>query len=471
MDPGLRGSAFLTASSEAEALALVQEVFREATPIQKESIIRAYVGVTTRQYKRFKPARRKTQSGGHDTYTGPAEIYHLFEAAEILHDFRHSPAAVAEAQKVALPNGWDLETLCSETAFLNAVAKPRILAFQDQAIHNPMHGLSIPDAAIDIDALTRGLDTMDGVHRRLMSMLGSSPPLASAGVLTEHRAKPKAVELQEVAYMMARLHQEFGSSGSFLVESNVAGNLILEICFGIHNIDRALFRAFTANPPCIDWTDVSAKLRQFVETELGHAEPPAWKVVACDANIFDAGDVAYGSMYRAEPTGNIFPAMCPFQVHLDGIDLRHNTTNATIHDNAGTQLAIQVNRRNAHALSKTAIMDMMAGRVLASENKTYHKIRTLPVPTLLALKRAGDWGQAEHCARYGTILMTQDRLAAAYAMLRGVGCVCLSIRLGSIEESDGPPTEFEVLSLVMRRRMLRQPARTSPTAPSSQGPD
>lgn len=49
------------------------------------------------------------------------------------------------------------------------------------------------------------------------------------------------------------------------------------------------------------------------------------------------------------------------------------------------------------------------------------------VPFLFALKRAGDWGQVEHCARYRKIFFTMDRLAALYAHMRGVPYVFIMV--------------------------------------------
>jgi hypothetical protein len=36
------------------------------------------------------------------------------------------------------------------------------------------------------------------------------------------------------------------------------------------------------------------------------------------------------------------------------------------------------------------------------------------------LKRAGDWGQIEHCKKYNKIFVTKDKMAALYAGYRKV---------------------------------------------------
>jgi hypothetical protein len=40
--------------------------------------------------------------------------------------------------------------------------------------------------------------------------------------------------------------------------------------------------------------------------------------------------------------------------------------------------------------------------------------------TMLAIKRGGDWGQVEHCAKYNKLFVTSDKMAALYAFYRNV---------------------------------------------------
>ena len=37
-----------------------------------------------------------------------------------------------------------------------------------------------------------------------------------------------------------------------------------------------------------------------------------------------------------------------------------------------------------------------------------------------SMKRAGDWGQVEHCVKYNKVFVTADKFAALYAYYRGV---------------------------------------------------
>lgn len=73
----------------------------------------------------------------------------------------------------------------------------------------------------------------------------------------------------------------------------------------------------------------------------------------------------------------------------------------------------------------------------------------------LAMKRAGDWGQIEHCKRYGIVFVTADKLAALYAAYRDVPFLYLKhhvpkwnddVQVGTF---DGVRTNFVQYSFVM----------------------
>lgn len=58
--------------------------------------------------------------------------------------------------------------------------------------------------------------------------------------------------------------------------------------------------------------------------------------------------------------------------------------------------------------------DAMAQRIVAI------KALKLDAAVPMAQKRAGDWGQVEHCGKYGMVFVTADKTAMLYAIARGV---------------------------------------------------
>jgi len=49
---------------------------------------------------------------------------------------------------------------------------------------------------------------------------------------------------------------------------------------------------------------------------------------------------------------------------------------------------------------------------------------SVPIGTLFALKRSGDWSQVEHCYKTNTFFASFDKLALFYAYYRGIGTFC-----------------------------------------------
>ena len=77
-------------------------------------------------------------------------------------------------------------------------------------------------------------------------------------------------------------------------------------------------------------------------------------------------------------------------------------------------------------------------------------VRTFSEDLLVALKRAGDWGQVEHCRRYNKVFVTGDRLAAMYAWYRGIRFVYMQYQ-EHFEDELPNFTSFFRYSFVMRR--------------------
>ena len=53
------------------------------------------------------------------------------------------------------------------------------------------------------------------------------------------------------------------------------------------------------------------------------------------------------------------------------------------------------------------------------------QLLTFSDPLKYGLKRAGDWGQVEHCVKYNKVFVTSDKLAAMYAYYRNVRFIYL----------------------------------------------
>ena len=144
-----------------------------------------------------------------------------------------------------------------------------------------------------------------------------------------------------------------------------------------------------------------------------------------DANLFDANEMpALGLAYDPRPTGPVLTD--GLQLELGGIV--NKDVSVTIN---GATVMVKPAETTAQ-LSIAGIEGFIRGRgtvtvppvvTQAPHRSLLDLYKGLPDSDLYALKRAGDWGQVEHCARYGKLFVTADKLAALYAAYRHVGFI------------------------------------------------
>jgi hypothetical protein len=65
----------------------------------------------------------------------------------------------------------------------------------------------------------------------------------------------------------------------------------------------------------------------------------------------------------------------------------------------------------------------------------------LSLKAALSLKRGGDWGQVEHCRKFGKAFVTADKMAALYAWYRRVPFVFLKTTDNIYTVEHGLPIE------------------------------
>lgn len=190
-----------------------------------------------------------------------------------------------------------------------------------------------------------------------------------------------------------------------------------------------------------------------------------WKQYISDANIFDAVEYNKNLPIDTRATGNIFRKECPYQINLKGIVVAPTITSPAIVENQvrvriydsqpGIPQFIQYQmgtiprpRNKVHVVWDKMITDKEATDA-NSKKAIQQRVVTVSVrppnvpsfvqnpatfaivplrivsemftlPLLYAMKRAGDWGQVEHCLRYKKVFVTSDKLAATYAYYRGI---------------------------------------------------
>ena len=161
-----------------------------------------------------------------------------------------------------------------------------------------------------------------------------------------------------------------------------------------------------------------------------------WSAVTCDATLLDPADHDFG-VFDDRQTGAVFHEGSVARVDLLGcrmgpLDDQADSDGDSDGESARPQAVrgydyriiskreridsrVTVDDANAVDNSKSAL-----GKIV--ETQSVQAQYTVSNAANFALKRAGDWGMIEHCARYDYGFVTADKLAAAYARAKGV-CV------------------------------------------------
>jgi len=162
------------------------------------------------------------------------------------------------------------------------------------------------------------------------------------------------------------------------------------------------------------------------------------RVHYCDAGVYDGSHVPKrmndDEVYSPDVTGDIFHRMSEvtFSFVAPNAPNKYGYKVSTVHpdlnpipwtDYGQTEDTVLV--RDGHIVNKHYIRfqtpddtSTTAMRTMIDNLRDEHDAYRYAVPA--ALKRAGDWGQVEHCRQKGLIFVTSDALTAMYGAYRGV---------------------------------------------------
>lgn len=173
-----------------------------------------------------------------------------------------------------------------------------------------------------------------------------------------------------------------------------------------------------------------------------------WNAVTCDAALMDAAE--HGSVLDPRKTGDVFHSDSVARVRLSGA-FRTTVARDDTHDDrveegdkmgttdvrvVGYTYEVESAREGLSRSARTVVdgvcVDEGGTRSAANYSKNAMSSHindqeflprgrwTKDSAVNFALKRAGDWGMVEHCAKFNHAFATTDKLAALYARSRGV---------------------------------------------------
>ena len=152
-----------------------------------------------------------------------------------------------------------------------------------------------------------------------------------------------------------------------------------------------------------------------------------WKTETTDANMFDAANNAVKLGFDGRPTGKVFrKSVCGYQIELTGLAQNNKCVDAIITDTGAPPVALSLTKMDTTVhFSRNQIPYAIGHAKPTIIQNLMDQIYDFSDPLKYALKRAGDWGQVEHCVQYDNVFVTSDKLAALYAYYRGVRFILL----------------------------------------------
>ena len=212
-----------------------------------------------------------------------------------------------------------------------------------------------------------------------------------------------------------------------------------KLLFSLSYIKDSMDYMYRVDPDIVEY---------MANNQLGYLDKKPWFATYSDSNLFDPSitfvenDGIEHYMRDNRPTGSIYDInICSYQVYLDGVKYDESEPHKS---KINTHVTIAENQLDDtffiyDELSQDTFSFKNIRRTINDANVYNHvsppNANTIPLhlykytdETILALKRAGDWGQVEHCKRYNKIFVTGDRYAALYAYFRKVPSLLIRTR-------------------------------------------
>ena len=426
-----------------------------------ESVVRVFFDIRTkdvrqirglvREHPAVKKGKHRKQKGGFQ-YESDFRITSMLALADTHHDFRKVSLAFLDDKlaETPLPKGITLETLKKESSLVRKLAsmrslilRPSLVANRGVKVANPLYGAKFLDV-FDLDKFIKKANEADrnvkGLYRAQMrhadGKYDSDLVHVDITTVTDARESSSAAEkklalikLRQVASVIATMRRLYGSK-DYVVDAD-SGWPMIKLLFAYKNIDEAFFLKFKTFPKAPSIALLSKAILALVEIRLVGDYEPLGRLQQTDAAIFDPAINSERLELDSSATGRIYgEGAFDFQVRLDGCRQTKEGTKVDIvisEQDRTIELSL-TSKQCANYVSKNSITSyMLVGASRGNKADPIDaKLSTLSRETLFALKRAGDWGQVEHCKTYSKVFVTRDRLAALYAHYRDVKYVFLS---------------------------------------------
>jgi hypothetical protein len=410
-------------------------------------------------------SRKISKSGG--GWSGGAKwmdihIYKLLAYIDSQHDFKDRDAREA-IHNLSIPSGMPtVESEKWEDSWIQWMTRKENLIFAPgNSILNPAYGAKFTEVGYKIADRIEALRTakQDITDEELYeAMVEEQLNLSWSAAMASRQAhvpvdiwtwldarRKKILQLTQVARALCIFRTVYKShiARGMVIDGGSGPNPLMTLMFALQYLQDAFYNTFQLQGE--SGVLLQQKTSKILQEEIAAfcksygGDFPRWNLGIVDANIFDSAEYTAKYPVLREATGPLFHPSLGYQINLnrviDGMDPK---VECEFIFSSHTERHEISNTEAARLLSKNSIERVISLKTASDSGiippksrlglrpKVYDDLARLwsySLPFLYALKRAGDWGQVEHCVKYGKVFVTHDRLAALYAWCRGVPCI------------------------------------------------
>ena len=404
--------------------------------------------------------------GGPDASVRPGidmRVYKILALCDSFHDFgrTHATEFRAAVGVDELPEGLTVDVLANEKSVVDYFDGRADLDFGGGAVRHVLHGRKLLHRHSVADSMNTNHGEYWLAYRQQHRRRDVTPSLRSVDLwclpqfdeakekmMPFHKVPPKGhksvVYLSQIAGVVASIKERFGD-GNLTFVMDKSDDQLSRLMMATSKLDAAIGRMHIVKQGDLGFaTD---------ETRLATGDEPAprekWTYAVCDASMLDGNThVRSGDLPHPNPTvlrdatGGVYPEGFPASVHFDGVGGEGDGLSVRVTADGASKVYGELVKRRVEAefsssdprddpdlvnpkwapFSTSRMRDRVEDRLESGAGG---------IGTPLALKRACDWGQVEHCVRHGTpdnryVFVSKDRIACLYAMYRNADFVYMA---------------------------------------------
>lgn len=464
-------------------------IWTTMTPFEMDKVIKLFfqwpsiiVEKQTMKKQKGKGARQSRKEDRMQKHSD-LRITRLLAVADSIHDFARDPEELMEGQEIipdwaippwfVCPAELTTEKILNSKLYIEIMTTKKRLSFPNgkmmNKVTNPLYKANFMKMADQYDmqqmvanGISKKVSNMyDFVYakyfRQSQSLLRASKPKNYLPLEIWHRNNMNDIQrFQQIIQVIGALRKLYGTSITAVIDST--NQMYSAMLVSLHYITQAFVRKITDNTTIQTVETVTRNIRELIEQE--QMEEHSWNLVAMDATLFDPSNDAISIPLYTNPTGEVYPLdMGNYRVKLNGIHeiqiaakTKKIVVSVEIQDTNGKVYQVHPTRNETTKnISRKTIEYLIESRVRRQEDREpisawkegdfASTCGQCSNEMLLALKRAGDWGQVEACAKHGWVLFTMDKHMALYAQYRGVRYVYIKSK--NFKDSTSVPIQMQ----------------------------